>query len=362
MSGTSFNAILGIAFLVLGFASVFLMFHLWGYPFDKATRTSAAPKWAMYLHRGIGFAYVIVYVVMMTRMVPRLFTYQVEFPARTVVHIIMGLIIGLILLLKISIIRFFRHLEEWMPFLGTGLLACTVVLLGLSLPFSFKDRLLAKKARGGDVFSAASLEHVKKVLPVAELPKEAPLDKLATVAELKHGRDVMVTQCVECHDMKTILAKPRSPQDWTHTVERMGEKPALSAPITEQDQWAVTAYLIAISPDLQASAQKKRQQEQEKKKAKAAAVAALAAAGDVEAKAATEVKPLLEKHCTQCHEVTELDEKPPTNAKQVDSLIGRMVDNGLEAPDADIKVIRAYLLKTYGKGVAKDPKEADDDK
>ena len=93
-------------------------------------------------------------------------------------------------------------------------------------------------------------------------------------------------------------------------------------------------------------------------------MAALAAAGDLEAKSAAEVKPLLEKHCTQCHELTEIEEKPPSNAKEVDSLIGRMVDNGLEAPDADIKVIRAYLLKTYGKGAPKEPKDkdADDDK
>ncbi len=35
--------------------------------------------------------------------------------------------------------------------------------------------------------------------------------------------------------------------------------------------------------------------------------------------------------------------------KEVDSLLGRMVDNGLEAPDADLKTISAYLLKTYAK-------------
>lgn len=350
MNSTSFTAILGIVFVVLGFASVFLMFHLWGYPFDKATRTSAAPKWAMYLHRAIGFAYAAVYIVMMTKMVPRLFTYQVEFPARTVVHIILGISIGLILILKISIIRFFRHLEEWMPYLGVALLFCTVILLGLSLPFAFKDRLLAKKAIGGDAFSAANLERVKKVLPTAELPKEAPLDELATVETLKRGRQVMLTQCVECHDLKTVLGRPRSPQDWVHTVERMGEKPALSKPLDERDTWAVSAYLIAISPDLQASAAKKRQQEVEAKKVKDAAMAALAGDADGGAPApAGNAKPLLEKHCTQCHELSELDKKPPKSKKDVDNLMGRMVDNGLEAPDADLKAISAYLVATYAK-------------
>ncbi len=348
MNSTSFTTILGIVFVVLGFASVFLMFHLWGYPFDKATRTSAAPKWAMYLHRGIGFAYTAVYVIMMTKMVPRLFTYQVEFPARTVVHIILGISIGLILIIKISIIRFFRHLEEWMPYLGVALLFCTVILLGLSLPFAFKDRLLGKRAAGGDVFSVANVDRVKKVLPTAELPKEANLDELGTAESLRRGRQVMLTQCVECHDLKTILARPRSPQDWVHTVERMGEKPALSKPLEEKDLWAVSAYLIAISPDLQASAAKKRQQEVEAKKAKAAGLAAL----DADAGAPTaggDAKPLLAKHCTQCHELTELDKKPPKTKKDVDSLMSRMIDNGLEAPDGDLKAISAYLTATYAK-------------
>src|SRR4051812_40575976 len=100
------------------------MFHLWGYPFDKATRTSAAPKGLMLLHRVLGFLFVGLYLFMMAQMVPRLVHYQVEFPARTVVHILLGMTIGFLLFVKISIIRWFRHLEEWMPYLGTGLLLC----------------------------------------------------------------------------------------------------------------------------------------------------------------------------------------------------------------------------------------------
>ena len=47
---TSMSAILGLIFLGLANASVFLMFKLWGYPFDKedayecrSTRVDAAP-------------------------------------------------------------------------------------------------------------------------------------------------------------------------------------------------------------------------------------------------------------------------------------------------------------------------------
>ena len=48
---TSTSAILGLIFLGLANASVFLMFKLWGYPFDKETHKSEAPPALMLLHR-----------------------------------------------------------------------------------------------------------------------------------------------------------------------------------------------------------------------------------------------------------------------------------------------------------------------
>ena len=271
LMNTSFTAILGVVFLVLAFASVFLMYHLWGYPFDKATRTSSAPRWAMYLHRGIGYLYATVYVVMMWQMVPRMFTYQVEFPARTVAHIMLALTIGFILVIKISIMRFFRHLEEWMPYLGTSLLLCTILLTGLSLPSAYKEKQLARGTKGGDVYSPQNLERLKKVLPEAEFPKEAVLAELTSIDTLRKGRKVLLQDCVECHDLKTILTKPRSPADWVHTVERMADKPAFGEPLNDKSQWAVSAYLIAITPEIQESAAKKRKQDLEKQKQLAAA-------------------------------------------------------------------------------------------
>jgi len=42
------NAILGLVFLGLSIASTFLMFKLWGYPFDKEKLKSGAP-WSLVL-------------------------------------------------------------------------------------------------------------------------------------------------------------------------------------------------------------------------------------------------------------------------------------------------------------------------
>ena len=158
---------LGLLFLLTAFAAVFLMFHLWGYPFDKATRTSAAPPSLMRLHRVLGWSYAIIYVVMMWEMVPRLWEYQVELPARTVVHICLGLTIGVVLLIKISILRWFRHLEEWMPYLGVSLLLCTVLLCGLSIPFGLREFVLARSAAGAGVYSEESRTRLATLLPYA---------------------------------------------------------------------------------------------------------------------------------------------------------------------------------------------------
>jgi hypothetical protein len=279
------TAIFGVVFLVVGLAAMFLMYHLWGYPFDKVTKTSAAPKWAMMLHRVLGYMFGVIYVGLMIKMVPRLWQYQVEFPARTTVHIVLGFTIGFLLIIKIAIMRFFRHFEEWMPYLGTAIMLGTVILLGLSLPYAFQERMLASSAPKGNVTSKESLARVAAMLPTAEFPDGVKLAELATAEALNEGHRVLVTACVRCHDLRTILVKPRTPSGWREVVDRMAEKPALFEPIPDRDLHRVTAYLIAITPDLAKSSQMKR--EEAVAKAESLSAAAAVAAGQAAATTGT---------------------------------------------------------------------------
>jgi mono/diheme cytochrome c family protein len=340
------SAILGILFVVLGTASTFLMFWLWGFPFDKATRTSAAPKGLMYFHRGLGFAFAALYVFMMMQMVPRLFAYQVEFPPRTVAHMCLGITIGFLLVIKISIIRFFRHLEEWMPFLGVGILLCTYLLAALSVPFSLRERHLAKQ---GDALSTKNLERVAMQLKDAGLPPEANLAELASPKGLLHGRQVLLTKCVACHDLRTVLTRPRTPPDWARTVDRMAERPVIGDTISEPEQWAVTAYLVAISPDLQNAAQNARKQRQQKSETKAGTKDAKPDEG-TPAYNKEAIKPKYEKMCSQCHELDDVDKHPFKDEKDLQDVMARMVDNGLDAPADDVKAVTWYLAETRVKG------------
>ena len=344
------NAILGIIFLLLGTAGTFLMFKLWGYPFDHEQLKSSAPPRLLLIHRLIGYAYGAIYLYMMSQMLPRLWSYQIEFPARTVAHLIIGMSIGIILIIKIAIVRFFKHLESTLvPFLGTLLFICTFLLIGLSVPFAMKELYLHKRAVGGTAFSPENIERVKNLLPRAGFPSDANVNELATVSAFKQGREVLLSKCVQCHDLRTVLIKPRTPDNWVQTVNRMAER-AVFNPISEQEKWYVAAYLIAISPELQKGFQQKRRQDMQAKSLTEIAVspamleAALTKNFDLAA-----TKQTFEATCSQCHKLSNVDNAPPSSTKEASELVSRMVSNGLKAPQDDLEQIVFYLAKTYVK-------------
>ena len=374
---TATSTIFGLVFLGLGNASVFLMYKLWGYPFDHETRTSAAPKSLMFIHRAIGYAYLILYIFMMWYMVPRLWNYQVELPPRTVAHLMLGITIGVLLLVKISILRFFRHFEEAMPYIGTALLICTYLLIGLSVPFTLRESV---RQVSSNVFSDASIERTHTRLQMAGLPPDAPLDKLATRRKLREGQDVLLKKCVQCHDLRTILARPRTPPDWVRTVDRMAIKPMIGEPITLEDQWTVSAYLIAITPELQVSAKEQRKQRMQVSQAQSALAVltnpdevadevivnpdevvvnpdeAIVNPDEVEEIDETPAedtydpeaaRELFEITCSLCHELSDVDNVPPTSEEETTELIARMIDNGLFLEEEDIKIIARYMNETY---------------
>ena len=348
---TSTSAILGLIFLGLANASVFLMFKLWDYPFNKETHKSEAPPSLMLLHRFIGYAYAILYVFMMWHMVPRLWNYQVELPPRTVAHLMLGITIGVLILVKIAILRFFRHFEESMPYIGTCLLLCTYLLIGLSVPFTFREAALRTQTRA---FSEEGIARTRRLIANAGLPAEAPLDELASKRKLREGQRVLQGKCVVCHDLRTILAKPRTPTNWVSLVNRMAIKPMIGEPIHEEEEWTVSAYLIAITPDIQTSVRQQRQEQMRSNEAKAAAQIATVT---MEAEAATdtapvtyneaEVKALFEDKCSQCHPFTDVEDYPPRSEEETTELITRMIDIGLYLEEEEIELIVRYINENY---------------
>ena len=110
-------------------------------------------------------------------------------------------------------------------------------------------------------FSEEGIARTRRLLENAGLSAEAPLDQLASKRKLREGQYVLQRKCVVCHDLRTILVKPRTPTDWVRLVNRMAIKPMIGEPIHQEEEWTVSAYLIAITPDIQVSVREQRQEQ-----------------------------------------------------------------------------------------------------
>jgi len=331
------NAVLGLLFVGFGAAASFLMFYLWGFPFDHATHRSEAPRPLMLLHRVLGYFYAAIFVYLMIQMVPRLWNYEIELPARTVAHLIIGLVIGITLLIKISIVRFFKHLESTLaPFLGTLLLISTIVLIGLSVPTAFSEALAAKE----ETFLPANVERVRTQFALAGLQAGKGL----SAEDLRAGRRVLSGRCVVCHDLRTVLARPRTASDWRSTVQRMADRSASFNPITDREQMQAIGYLVSISPDLQGAVKERRQEERKTEIVRTASKQLRTAASPSRGFDLQKARRLFETKCSQCHAAKLPDEAAVKTAEDARELVTRMVGNGLSATDTELETLTAYIV------------------
>jgi cytochrome c5 len=345
---------LGISFVLLGVIATILQAWLWSFPMvpdpggPDPNGKSTAPRLWTSIHRVIGLAFVLIYVLLMVEMVPRLWEYQVELPARTVMHAVMGLLIGILLVAKIAIIRWFQHFGKALPSIGLGIMACTIILATLSVPFALKAHDF------GDTLSAENVVRVKRSLHnvewVNEVEVDALIDRLVTEESMEEGIETLTKKCVACHDMRTILAKPRSAQGWYSVNLRMVKKPTLGERLYEHEIPAVTAYLVAITPDLQESVKlkKSRQEKQQVEKDKMDQV--VESGSEKPPLDMEQGKELLVAKCTDCHEMEEVDAHGKDDADGWKRVVDEMISEYEAELTADeARIIVAYLAATRGK-------------
>jgi rubredoxin/mono/diheme cytochrome c family protein len=314
---------------------------------DEIERAApASPGRVVLAHRVFGYFFLAIYVLLIVQMVPRLWAYQIEFPARTVVHISLGMAVGVILLLKIGIVRFFRRLDQSLvPMLGTSLLVGSVVLVGISAPFAFQEALATSR-----LLSEKNRERVRLLLVQTGLD-EAECKRLAAAESLRNGQRILRQECIACHDLRTVLAKPRTPANWRQTVARMADRTTMLNPLEEDEQLQVTAYLVALSPDLRKSARQRRQeQDRRDRSTELAQTVAEELAGPATYDSAA-AQQLFKDKCSQCHEETLVDESPPGSEDEARELVAWMVEEGLEATEDELAQIVQYLIEREAGGV-----------
>ncbi len=319
-------------------------------PQQGAPSSSPLPSRAVVAHRVFGYVFLAIYLVLLVQMVPRLWSYQIEFPARTVLHIALGMSIGVVLLLKIAIVRFFRRLDQTLvPAFGTSLLVGSVVLIGFSVPSAFQEAFAT-----GRLCRSENLQRVQDLLAQTGLDA-AECQRLASPEALRAGQRVLRQDCISCHDLRTVLARPRTPDSWRQTVRRMADRTTMLNPLEEEQQWQVTAYLIAISPQLQRSAQQLRGEQDRRQQSKQAAETVAEGTVDLAAYDAAAAKQLFESKCAQCHALDVVVETPPASQDEVRELVAWMVDEGLEATEEELSHVTGYLTETYAKPAEQQP-------
>jgi cytochrome c553 len=255
--------------------------------------------------------------------------------------------IGAILVLKIITVRYFKHMEaKLIPYLGIALFLFSFLLVALVLPFSLREVYLEINALGDDAMVESRLQRVRYLLPTTGLKDEKLLNDLASKQGLIAGRRIMTAKCVQCHDLRTVLARPRTPKAWQQTISRMANRSTILNPITEDDQWFVTAYLVAVSPTLQETLKQRRKMENNTAQAQTSMKAAVNIV-DSKDYDATRAEALFKQTCSQCHSHTQVENAPPTSQGEAIALVQRMVANGLSASETDLNVIIQYLTKTY---------------
>lgn len=299
-------------------------------------------------HRVFGYAYLVLYLYFVWQMAPRLWSYQIEFPARTVAHLVLGMAVGAALLIKILIVRYFKRLDAALvPQLGTGLLIATAVLIGLSAPFAFQLTAMERASAAEGLLADDNLDRVRMLLAQTELGESAS-DELASATSLMAGRDVLRGQCIECHDLRTVLARPRTPENWLQTVRRMADRSTFFNPLNEQQQQQVTAYLIAVSPQIQRSTQKLREQQAQREQSRQAVEAASAAATEGrEEFDSGQAQALFTEKCSKCHALSLVDQFPPASSPEARLLVERMVEEGLTGTQDELNLIIQYLNHAY---------------
>ena len=129
----------------------------------------------------------------------------------------------------------------------------------------------------------------------------------------------------------------------------MADRTTLVDPLDEEEQWQVTAYLVALSPQLQQSTQQMREQQDRRNETKQAAATMTGQREEPSAYDAVQAKRLFETKCSECHKLTLVEKKPPDSEDAARALVARMVEEGLVAKEDELAQIARHLTESYVK-------------
>lgn len=209
--------VLGLVMTAIAVVNALLMAWLWRFPMqpDPTGRdpngVSTAPRAGTNTHRVLGYVFVLAYAGLLTEMLPRIWEYRVATPV-SVLHGALGMFVGVVLVVKIAVIRRFRQFGNRLPWIGGTLAVSTLIVSALGI-----------------------------------VPAWTVLQPRASLsADLVAGRDAVSRKCNQCHGASVIAGEREDARKWariTREMQRFSRTIPGKEPISEDERILAAAYL-----------------------------------------------------------------------------------------------------------------------
>ena len=191
--GYTTNLVLGVSFVVIGLIATVLQLWLWTFPMvpDPSgvdpNGVTTAPRFWRIIHRLLGYLFIGLYLVLLSRMVPRIWNYDEDaWSGISVTHALVGAAIGPVLLFKIIVLRRIQRIGKSLRPLGLTVFALSLLAVAIVAP--------------------------------PALVLQAPNNNQA--------HNAVLTNCTQCHGLSTVVSEEGDVEDWLDVLEDMAENAA----------------------------------------------------------------------------------------------------------------------------------------
>jgi ferredoxin-NADP reductase len=217
MLTTSASIALGLAFVLLGGANVWLVLEASSRV--KGAKTSSR---MLSLHRIGGYLFIGLFCVMAYFMVARLRNVSEDTSPTVTAHLALAMILSPLLFIKVLIARYYKNQHGLLMPIGLTIFVLAFVLIGSTVgPY------VARRTR---------------IEQVSIDPTRVP----PITIDLNQASDLMQKRCSTCHNLDRAVGARKDAQGWLATVNRMRAMPG--ARISETDAQTIVSYLVSQNP------------------------------------------------------------------------------------------------------------------
>jgi ferredoxin-NADP reductase len=214
MLSTPLSTALGLAFVLIGVAALWLIFEASRHSIDQVARNRRIQA-----HRIAGYLFIALFCFMTWLMLLRLKDVSDELSLRSMLHILIAMVLAPLFLVKVLVARYYKTYTAVLVPLGV-----TIFTLGFVLIASTAGPYLLRRATIKNI----SLDAV---------------DMGAARIDLSASESLMERRCSRCHNLERIAGARKDARGWLATINRMRALPGSG--ISEPDARTILSYLIS---------------------------------------------------------------------------------------------------------------------